>query len=576
MRLAPYKTNLLSPFWLGWWSILVSISWILPNHYHPWLAFHMDAWMAMSLLLAAFAVIWRAKKPLPWHGITLLMAALVCVPMAQLGLGLIHVAGVAWVPAAYLAGFCLALLVGTQWENNAPNQLVDGLFLAIGIGSIVSVGLQLQQWLVLDGIELWKMGGGPERPYANFGQPNQLGTFLLWGLLATAWGWVQRKISAPVAVLMAAYLLFGLALTASRTAWIGLALLVIAGWVWRNVWHNKRMPWVASGLALYFAVCIAVQPFLRNLLLGDGTLPPDVLNAMSGHQRFQAWAAFAEAIAQRPWFGWGWTQNVAAQMAVAVDHPSLGGVFTSTHNLFLDLLVWNGLPLGLLISAALLMWAWRMVTSTKRAEDVLLVLFLAVVGNHAMLELPLHYAYFLLPTGLVMGVLNARLGGSPWFAMPRWSAMLLWLAVSCLLVLIVRDYTRVEPSHENFRMERMRIRVAHIDSPDTLLLTQWHEFIDVARTEPHANMSPEEIDKIRQVTLLFAGPMLSHKLATALALNQQPEEAKLWLQRICKSSPVSDCISAQNLWQHQSLKLPDIAAIAWPGDATTPSATTSP
>ena len=62
-----------------------------------------------------------------------------------------------------------------------------------------------------------------------------------------------------------------------------------------------------------------------------------------------------------------------------------------------------------------------------------------------------------------------------------------------VLGLIIRDYTRVEPSHENFRMQQMRIQVAHVNSPEVLLLTQWHEFIDVARTEPSANMRPEEI-----------------------------------------------------------------------------------
>lgn len=558
------KNTLITPFWLGAWTVVLAISWILPNHYQPWLAFHMDAWLALSLLLATFAVIWRAKSPMAWHGFAVLAVLLLCVPVLQLGFGLIQVAGVAWVSAAYLAGFFLSLLAGAHWERNAPGQLGNQLFLAIGMAALVSVGLQLQQWLVLDGLELWKMGGGPERPYANFGQPNQLGTFLLWGLLATALGWVRRQLNAPVAVLMAGYLLFGLALTASRTAWVGLAVVVVASWVWRTAWPSQRAPWVVTGLALYFVVCVAIQPMLRDLLLWDSALPPDVLNAMSGQQRLQAWAVFAEAIWQRPWFGWGWTQGVSAQMAVAIDHPTLNGVFTSTHNLFLDLLVWNGLPLGLLVCAALLVWVWRMVRSAHQAEDVILLMALAVVSNHAMLELPLHYAYFLLPTGLMMGILNARLGGVPLFLMPRGWAMGAWLAAVVLLALIIRDYTRVEPSHENFRMEQMRIRVAHIDSPDVLLLTQWHEFIDVARTEPSTNMRPEDINKIRQVAQLFASPLFLHKLATALALNHQPDEARLWLQRLCKSAPAQVCTDAQAIWQMQSLKFPDIAAIPWP------------
>lgn len=185
-------------------------------------------------------------------------------------------------------------------------------------------------------------------------------------------------------------------------------------------------------------------------------------------------------------------------------------------------------------------------------------------SKRAALPRAADYAYFLLPTGLVMGILSARLGGTPLFLMPRWWAMGVWLAAALLLGLIIRDYTRVEPSHENWRMERMRIKVAHIDSPDMLLLTQWHEFIEVARTEPRTNMRSEDINRIRQMAQLFAGPLFLHKLATALALNGQPDEARLWLQRLCKSAPAQDCTVTQQVWQKQSLKFPEIAAITWP------------
>jgi hypothetical protein len=284
---------------------------------------------------------------------------------------------------------------------------------------------------------------------------------------------------------------------------------------------------------------------------------------MSGQQRLIAWSAFADALLQRPWFGYGWSQVVSAQLAVATEHPTLNGVFTSTHNLFLDLLIWCGIPLGLLIALALVAWLWRKLKAIRSAEDVILVMFLVVVANHAMLELPLHYAYFLLPVGLVMGVLNSRMGEVTVFVLPRWLSAGIWMGATLLLVLIIRDYSRIEPSHENFRMQQMRIKVAHIDAPDVLMLTQWREFIEVGRTEPTANMSASDIDRIRTVVNLFGGALFIHKLATALALNQQAGEAQLWLRRLCKSAPLQDCIDAQAVWNNQSLKYPDIAAIPW-------------
>lgn len=558
------RRTIFSAFWLNIWAATLSVSWLLPNHYQPWLAFHLDAWAALCTATASFTVIWRSRSNAPWHPLPVVAALLVFLPGLQTLFGLIPLTGVAWTSSAYLAGFCLALVIGAKWEANQAGQLGDGLFLAIGIAALVSVGLQLQQWLQIDGIELWKMGGGPERPYANFGQPNQLGTFLLWGLLAVGWGWVRQRIGNAVAILMAAFLLFGVALTASRTAWIGLAILVMSVWYWRRLWVNSRAPLVVTSLGLWFVLFVVTQSWLRSILVGDAPLPPDYLNPMSGQHRLLAWTAFWDAIWQRPWFGYGWYQVVPAQMAVAVDHPSLQSVFTSTHNLFLDLLIWCGIPLGLAISIALLVWGWRKASAVRHAEEVILVLFLAVVANHAMLELPLHYAYFLLPVGLVMGVLNTRLGEAPVFFMPRWMSIGVCLFVTTVLVLIIRDYSRIEPSHENFRMERMRIKVAHLGPPDVLLLTQWREFIEVARIEPTKDMRATEIDKIRHVANFFSGSLLIHKLATALALNQQPEEATLWLKRLCKSAPVNECMDAETIWTKQSLEYSDIAAIPWP------------
>jgi O-antigen ligase len=554
---------IMAPFWLAAWSATLAAGWLLPNHYLPWLAFHTDAWVAATVALACAAVVLSTNGDFYVHRITVLVVLLIGVPWLQYGFGLIPQPGVAWITSAYLLGLFLALLVGARWESSSPGQTGDGLFLAIGIAAVLSVGLQLQQWLQLDGLELWKMGGGAQRPHANLGQSNQLGTFLLWGVLAAGWGFSRKHISGWCSLLLAAFLLFGLALTGSRTAWIGLALLVGGAWFWGSLWRSTRVPLVVTGLGLYFVVCIATESWLGNFLLGHAP-SPDYLNAMSGQHRLLAWAAFCDAIGQRPWFGYGWYQVVSAQMAVAIEHPTLDGVFTSTHNLFLDLLLWLGIPMGLFVSVSLGVWFWRKIVTIRNDEEAVLVLLLAVVANHAMLELPLHYAYLLLPVGLVMGILNTRMGEAPVFFMHRWVFTGVSLVATVLLALIIRDYMRVETSHENFRMERMRIKVAHLDPPDLLLLTQWRDFIDVTRVEARRDMPPAEIDQIRRVTNLFGGALFIHKLATVLALNHQSDEAKLWLMRLCKSAPAQHCIDAQNIWKRQALKYPEIAAIPWP------------
>ena len=555
----------LTPFWLFGWAIALAVGWLLPNHYPPWSTFHMDALLAAVLALASAAVLLRSTGPVVWHGIAILVAALVCVPLLQLGLGLITLSGTAWISSAYLIGFLLALLTGARWELANPGQLADGLFLSIGIAALISVGLQLHQWLSLDLLDIWSMGDGYGRPFANFGQPNQLGTFLLWGVLSAAWGNVRQRIGGPTALLMAAFLLFGVALTASRTAWVAVAVLVAASWAWRRIWLDRRFPWLVTGLGLYFAACVITIGWLGQLLLL--TLPADIsdIARISSEQRPVLWSLFMDAAWQHPWSGYGWNQVALAQLAAALNHPSLHVLFFHAHNLFLDLVLWCGIPVGLLLSICLVGWLWLSFRAVCVAEDAVLMMFLLVVGNHAMLELPLHHAYFLLPVGLVMGALNVRSKFRPLLVIGRWSYFGVWFASVMLLVLIVRDYARVESSYQALRFEWARIKYeTRGEPPEVLLLTQWREFIRLARFEPTNGMSPEELDWMRNVVGAYPSTGAFHKLAAALAMNQRPDEARLWLRRMCKMVPEAQCNAVRQAWSVQSKQSAQIAAVPWP------------
>ena len=555
----------MTPFWLVGWAIALAIAWLLPNHYPPWSTFHMDAWMAFVLLLAAAAVIVRSTVPQVWHGISVLAVFLITVSAFQYGAGLILSPGTAWISSAYLIGFLCALLTGARWESASPSQLADGLFLAIGIATVVSVGLQLHQWLGLNLLDIWSMGDGFDRPFANFGQPNNLGTFLLWGLLAAAWGVIGKRLSGWSALFFAAYLLFGLALTQSRTAWLAVALLIAASWVWRRLWPDRRWPWVVTGLGLYFAVCVMSLGDLNHLL--GLTLSTDVgdIVRISSEQRPAVWALFLDAALQRPWLGYGWNQVALAQLTASIDHPALHTVFSHSHNLFLDLVLWCGIPFGLFVSLYLIRWFWLRLRAVRCAEDAVLMLFLLVVGNHAMLELPLHHAYFLLPTGLVMGALHVRLQVRPILATGRWSYVGIWLVSALLLGFLIRDYSRVETSYQALRFEWARIKYQTRGTPpEVLLLTQWRDFIALARFEPPSHMTVQELDWLRKVNSTTPSTGGFHKLAAALAMNKQPIEAQLWLRRACKIVSPTQCEALRSAWAQQSMGNPDIAAVAWP------------
>jgi O-antigen ligase len=379
------RNSVMSSFWMVLWSGAMAIGWLLPNHYRPWLAFHSDAWVAIALLLTALAICFRVKTKVAFYRMEVLIVALICLIWAQYFFRLIPFAGEAWVSSIYMVGFAAAMVMGVRWEKTSPNQLGDALFLAVGIAAIFSVGIQLYQWFQLEGLSLWIMEAGEGRPHGNLGQPNQLATSLIWGLLAIGWGAARKFINIWVGVLMAAYLLFGIALTGSRTAWIAIFLLVTAAWFWRSLCPWKKMPVVVTALAGYFILCV--------LAISYGSTADNV--RLNAGLRPIAWKMFLDAASRHPWVGYGWNQTMFAQVEAAADHPYLPGVFSYAHNLFLDLVLWCGIPLGACTALFLLRWIWKQFRKVDSIRGALFFLFIVVIANHAMLENPLYFGYFL-------------------------------------------------------------------------------------------------------------------------------------------------------------------------------------
>jgi O-antigen ligase len=551
--------------WFFVWVVLLSLAWLRPDHFPPWTTSDTDAWAAAVLAAVATVILVRSKAPVVWHGITILAAVLVVIPGLQYSFGLILSPGTAWISSAYLVGFLLALLTGARWESTSPGRLADGLFLAIGMAALLSVGLQLHQWTGLDVLGVWSVGGRLGRPFANFGQPNNLGTFLLWGVLATAWGIVRQYIGVKSALFIAACLLFGLALTQSRTAWVAIVLLVASSWAWRGVWPDRRWPWFFLGLGLYFAVCVVSLGWLNQVT--DLKLASDLgsIARITGEPRPVIWAFFVDAALQKPWLGYGWNQVATAQMSTALDHPALHIFISHSHNLFLDLVLWCGVPLGLFVSFYLVRWFWQRLRAVRDAENALLMMFLLVVGNHAMLELPLHHAFFLLPAGLVMGALNIRLQAKPVFSFnSRWSVGVVWFMAVTMLVLVVRDYARVEQSYHDLSVKWTNKTQSKATPPDVLLLTQWYDFFYMAQFEPTKDMGDEQLARLRKIVALSPSVNGLYKLALALAMNHQPAEAQLWLGRLCSLAETAQCSKVHRAWMILGHFDPAVAAVPWP------------
>lgn len=515
-------------------TALTAAAWLVPNHYPPWAAAWSDAVAIAGLLgLLSFvalggAVDGRVSRWLP--AIAMLCCA---VLLAQFATGKLLFAGDALMAALYVCLWLAAVLAG-GWMATASdgrNDALNALAAAWLIAALLSVGIALVQWTGALNLTIYAADLPPGgRPFANVGQPNNFCTLCFLGLCGLLWLQQRQKVNGAVFWLGAGFLLWGMVMSQSRTGWLQIGLLVV--WVLAMRGRAGLRITRAQLLALgaLFAGGTLLWPWVcKALLLSGGR---SLNEQMQGGLRLAHWRALLDAIGREPWWGYGWQQVGAAQQRVALDHPVIGEYIEHSHNVVLDLLVWNGIPIGGLLVLAL---GWWPVAHIRACRDARAAWLLAAVGGvvtHGLLEYPLDYAYFLIPVGLAMGAVEVFVPTGGLLRVPRWAALALALLLGAVFVGVAADYLKAE---ENYRVQRFEL--AHIGTdrvvtpvPRLHLLTQLEARLQIAHLEPARGMTPAQLDWLRKVALRWGYEPTLRRYAVALALNGQPAEAARQLQ----------------------------------------------
>ncbi|MES2978073.1 MAG: Wzy polymerase domain-containing protein [Pseudomonadota bacterium] len=561
----PSSSRIISPFWMAFSALSLSLAWLLPNHSQPWLSFHSDAWAALMLLLVGGFVLVKARFAVSWNALSMLTALVCLVPLLQYATGQVALFGVAWINFAYLLGFLVALLAGSAWEARSPRQCGDYLFLAIMVAAAVSVGLQLTQFFQLQGFGPWILPPRGYRHFANMAQPNQLASLLILAVLGCGWQFHFRRLPGAVAFVLAAWLLLGVALTESRTAWLNFSMIVLAVLIWRAKMPSRAFVLCVLALGVFYALCVLALPYANHAVGGA----EQTARSTSGDARWLAWKMFLEAVLSRPWAGFGWGQLGHAQFLMLDEKVLSGANFLQSHNLILDLLLWNGVVLGSTIVLVLAFCCVQMVRRIREFPELVQALFAAVLGLHAMLEFPLQYAYFLLPFGLVLGALGQ--GGVTRRVHASAGARALtgaaYLAAAAVLAVTISDYFKVESSLYGLRFQQQKIKSSFpVTPPDVLVLDQWRQYLELARLEPRPGIPPEKIQAIRQLVSTVPSAFGMSQLAAVLAMNGNPAEAALWLRRLCVVTPAQHCLIIKQQWREKVDQNEAYARVPWPVD----------
>ena len=377
---------------VGWGGFLLVLGTWLPRNARP------QSRGSLALLAASAIVFFAALAASLWAAVpwalslssagTILSAILVVAVGAsaeRAGLG----------DQAFRA-FCIALVVAGVACS------------AIGLVQVFAPDLPDGDWFAVSAI--------PGRATSNLRQPNHLSSLLLWSIVAIVWLGEVDAWWRNATVVLAVVFMYVVVLSASRTGALG--MLTLAGWGFFDRRLSRRgrvllmlapviygaMWWGTSEWATHYH-----HVFGGQTRFGGGG---DISSS-----RFGIWSNTLSLIAMHPWLGVGFGDFNFAWTLTPFPHRP-GAFFDHTHNLVLNFAVELGIPLALVVLGLLVYALWKALRNAidegrasvpgpvplHRAAFVMVLM----VGVHSMLEYPLWYSYFLLPTAFAFALCLER------------------------------------------------------------------------------------------------------------------------------------------------------------------------
>ena len=126
---------------------------------------------------------------------------------------------------------------------------------------------------------------------------------------------------------------------------------------------------------------------------------------------------------------------------------------------------------------------------------------------------------------------------------------------------VVRDYTAVDAAYRQMRLEKFIVAAPVQDTPDLLLLTNWRDFLVLARTEARPGMDPAWVETMRKVRLRHPHPPILLRYAMVAGLNGRPDEALSSMILLCKVHVPERCSEGLESWRQARQKYPQLHPI---------------
>lgn len=544
----------------------MSLSWTISNKAYPWLPAWNEGLAFAATLIFWIAVAARTRKEksqqlgIAWPLLAFIVLA-IGMPWFQYGTGLLVFSGDAFIVSLYLSIFLIAVHTGMfMAREGEKEEWMNALVCALVLSAIISVGIALIQWTKTWDLAVFILENDVgDRPGANLGQINNFNTLCFIAFCAVLYLYSHARLHVVVTLLVGWFLTLGMALTQSRTGWLQMAFIFVIALFFQN---NKNIKKVVLILIAVFAAWYLAIPAVGNSALI--TADQNFRDLPMHDVRLTMWSALLEAVSMRPWFGYGWLQTGWAQQASAESIPILRSYMSYSHSFILDLVVWNGWPIAIILTGLLGVWFYKHLVYRSRDSEVFLYCAAAGIMIHGLLEYPLSYAYFLMPLGLMMGYLD---GARSIFkdCSLKWNRQVVFYLMSvALYIVICMDYINAATNDVAVRMQSAQIGRSDggVDIRlDFHILNQLGAMYDVRLMREDDYTDDKNVILIAKVARRYPYSPALFQYAWSRAMRGEYSMAEKQLKILCGIYSEAHCRMVVKRWEILQKKYPETVGI---------------
>lgn len=533
---------------------LIGLMWVLPflqpHHIYPLPGFYTE-WLAFALGLGAFSLLLQKRF---WNNLELPRIALVplglgALLLLQFALDKIVYPEQVLLALVYLLWAAFLILLGNILRREIGLAAISttlARFLVAGgvLGAMVTLLQHYQIHTLVDPLITAKTSNAV---YGNLAQPNHFADYTCLALASLLFLSATGRLAWAVAAVLAVLMLFVLALSGSRSAWLYLfALLALsAWWYWRN---QKNAALLIASIVLIPG--FALMQWVVQLPWFAAPVPAvDSIQRLfefaSGSIRLELWREAWYLFLQSPLLGVGWGQFAWQHFEYGVLFKSSGlsGLYNHAHNIVMQLLAETGLVGAVAVVGGGVIWLHGLRRMAFDSYLWWMMGLLAIIGIHSMLEYPLWYSYFLGIAALLLGLGETRFFRLELQRVGRISFALMlalgWMSATSLIysyrklegTLYVKGLENLDAAGlKQFNEDMLQIH-------RTSLLAPYVELAYTGAIELNKDNLSDKLEFNSRVMNFAPVSIVVYQQAILLALDGQAQAAKVQLERAAIAYP---------------------------------------